>query len=129
MNPCFQQRTLITYLFRSEPAKDLSSDESEEDDNTTDEERKARQFRKRKAQPGWNAKDHVYKDPESGAQLYKDPNDGMTYEYDPEKRAWFPRINEDFVAQYQMNYGFTKDGQAEPTRPSEEPKLGNNQKS
>lgn len=107
----------------SEPAKDLSSDESEEDDNTTDEERKARQFRKRKAQPGWNAKDHVYKDPESGAQLYKDPNDGMTYEYDPEKRAWFPRINEDFVAQYQMNYGFTKDGQAEPTRPSEEPKL------
>ena len=25
------------------------------------------------------------------------------------------------MAQYQMNYGFTKDGQAEPTRPSEEP--------
>ena len=24
------------------------------------------------------------------------------------------------MAQYQMNYGFTKDGQAEPTRPSEE---------
>ena len=53
--------------------------------------------------------------------MYKDPNDGMTYEYDETKKAWFPRINEDFVAHYQMNYGFTKDGVAEPTRPSEEP--------
>ena len=55
----------------------------------------------------------------SGAQMYKDPNDGMTYEWDTKKRAWFPRINEDFLAQYQMNYGFTKDGVAEPTKPEE----------
>ena len=53
-------------------------------------------------------------------QLYHDKNDGMTYEWDLEKKAWFPRINEDFVAQYQMNYGFTKDGKAEPTKPDEE---------
>ena len=51
--------------------------------------------------------------------MYKDPNDGMTYEWDTKKRAWFPRINEDFLAQYQMNYGFTKDGVAEPTKPEE----------
>ena len=59
-----------------------------------------------------------------GAQMYKDPNDGMTYEWDISKRAWFPKINEDFLAQYQMNYGFTKDGVAEPTKP-EEPTVEN----
>ncbi len=97
------------------------SEESEEDDNTTDADRKARMFRKRKAQPGWGAQGQYSKDPETGAQLYYDAKDGMTYEWDTVKRAWFPRINEDFVAQYQMNYGFTKDGVAEPTKPAEEP--------
>ena len=43
----------------------------------------------------------------------------MLYEWDAEKKAWFPRIDDDFMAQYQMNYGFTKDGVAEPTRPDE----------
>ena len=42
--------------------------------------------------------------------MYKDPNDGMTYDWDTKKRAWFPRINEDFSAQ---------DGVAEPTKPEE----------
>ena len=32
----------------------------------------------------------------------------------------FPKIDEEFMANYQINYGFTKDGVAEPTRPSEE---------
>ena len=95
------------------------SEESEEDENTTDAQRKARMFRKRKAAPGWdNAQANYFKDPDSGVQLYKDPQDGMTYEWDADKKAWFPRINEDFVAQYQMNYGFTKDGVAEPTKVS-----------
>jgi len=39
---------------------------------------------------------------------------------DPIKNAWFPKIDEEFMANYQINYGFTKDGVAEPTRPSEE---------
>lgn len=103
------------------------SSESEEDDNTTDEMRKARMYRKRKAAPGWagnqlnQAKkpENYSTDPDTGNQLYLDPNDGMTYEWEPIKKAWFPRINEDFLAQYQMNYGFTKDGIAEPTKPTE----------
>jgi len=49
-------------------------------------------------------------DPETGAQLYKDTVDGMIYEWDKAKNAWFPRIDEDFMAVYQMNYGFTPDG-------------------
>jgi len=102
-------------------AVESSSSESEEDDSTTDEDRKRRMMRKRKSQPGWDSSKYT-KDPSSGATLYKDPNDGMTYEWDAEKKAWFPRINEDFIAQYQMNYGFTNDGVAEPTvpKPSEE---------
>ena len=42
--------------------------------------------------------------------MYKDTNDGMVYEWDKAKNAWFPRIDEDFMAVYQMNYGFTPDG-------------------
>lgn len=34
----------------------------------------------------------------------------MTYEWDKVKNAWFPRIDESFMAQYQMSYGFTPDG-------------------
>ncbi|XP_045197517.1 HIV Tat-specific factor 1-like isoform X2 [Mercenaria mercenaria] len=31
--------------------------------------------------------------------------DGTVYEWDTEKQAWFPKIDSDFIAQYQMNYG------------------------
>ena len=100
----------------------LDEEESEEDENTTDEDRKRRQYRKRKAAPGWGNKGQYLTDPETGAQLYKETGEsGMTYEWDASKNAWFPRINEDFMAHYQMNYGFTPDGEHQPTKP-EEPK-------
>ena len=67
-------------------------EESEEDDDTTDADRKARQFRKRKAAPGWGTAGEYLKDPETGAQLYRDGKDGMLYEWDAAKNAWFPRI-------------------------------------
>ncbi|KAK2183167.1 hypothetical protein NP493_321g00001 [Ridgeia piscesae] len=31
--------------------------------------------------------------------------DGTVFEFDMEKRAWFPKIDDDFIAKYQMNYG------------------------
>lgn len=40
----------------------------------------------------------------------KDPSDGMTYEWDVSKRAWFPKLDEDFMATYQLSYGFNPDG-------------------
>ncbi len=95
------------------------SEESEIDDNTTEEEKEKRRYRKRKAQPGWGKQATYYKDPETGAHLYKDSADGMVYEWDEQKSAWFPRIDDDFMARYQMNYGFTADGKAEPTKPDE----------
>lgn len=94
-------------------------DESEEDENATEEERKARQYRKRKAAPGWD-KTNYSKDPETGVTTYTDASDGVVYELDETKNAWFPRLDEEFMAAYQINYGFTADGKAEPTKPSEE---------
>ena len=59
-------------------------------------------------------------DPVTGVTTYTDANDGVVYELDEAKNAWFPKIDEDFMAVYQLNYGFTADGKAEPTKPSEE---------
>ncbi|KAM4833771.1 LOW QUALITY PROTEIN: 17S U2 SnRNP complex component HTATSF1-like [Thomomys bottae] len=55
-----------------------------------------------------------------GGDTHNDPN-GETdsrvpqpadspYEWDQDKRAWFPRVTEDFLATYQANYGFSSDG-------------------
>ncbi|XP_063793506.1 17S U2 SnRNP complex component HTATSF1 [Pseudophryne corroboree] len=40
---------------------------------------------------------------------FKDPSDGTEYEWDLEKKAWFPKITEDFLALYHANYGFDQD--------------------
>lgn len=43
----------------------------------------------------------------AGDQLtYTDPSDGTQYEWDAEKKAWFPKVTEDFLATYHANYGF-----------------------
>ncbi|XP_036596252.1 HIV Tat-specific factor 1 [Trichosurus vulpecula] len=40
---------------------------------------------------------------------YVDEADGTAYEWDRDKKAWFPKITEDFLATYQANYGFPAD--------------------
>ncbi|KAI3373214.1 hypothetical protein L3Q82_006529 [Scortum barcoo] len=47
----------------------------------------------------------------SDPYTYTDPEDGTVYDWDHEKKAWFPKITEDFIAAYQANYGFTKEGE------------------
>ncbi|XP_026864398.2 HIV Tat-specific factor 1 [Electrophorus electricus] len=37
---------------------------------------------------------------------YVDPEDGTVYDWDHDRKAWFPKITEDFIAAYQANYGF-----------------------
>jgi len=37
---------------------------------------------------------------------YTDPKDNTVYIWDQEKSAWFPRVDDDFMAKYQMSYGF-----------------------
>lgn len=41
----------------------------------------------------------------TGRPRYTNPQDGTKYEWDPEKQAWFPVVDEDFMANYQANYG------------------------
>ncbi|CAH0775418.1 unnamed protein product [Bemisia tabaci] len=43
---------------------------------------------------------------ENGVHTYKDPSDGAVYFWDEEKKAWFPKVDDDFLAHYQMSYGF-----------------------
>ncbi|KAM5145396.1 17S U2 SnRNP complex component HTATSF1 [Mantella aurantiaca] len=58
---------------------------------------------------------------------FKDPDDGTEYEWDHDKKAWFPKITEDFLAMYQASYGFSediKDGSttSEPSQATPTPK-------
>uniref|UniRef100_A0A6B2FY90 HIV Tat-specific factor 1 homolog (Trinotate prediction) n=1 Tax=Myxobolus squamalis TaxID=59785 RepID=A0A6B2FY90_MYXSQ len=38
-----------------------------------------------------------------------DPKDGTVYEWNEKNHGWFPKVNEDFIAQYQASYGFAED--------------------
>ncbi|XP_073838575.1 RRM1_TatSF1_like and RRM2_TatSF1_like domain-containing protein barc isoform X2 [Musca autumnalis] len=49
--------------------------------------------------------DIVYDIDEDGQRIYTD-RDGTVYFWDVDKNAWFPKIDEDFMARYQMSYGF-----------------------
>ncbi|XP_059473465.1 HIV Tat-specific factor 1 homolog [Neocloeon triangulifer] len=46
---------------------------------------------------------------EDGVAIFTDPNDGTEYEWDKVKNAWIPRVDEEFIARYQLNYGFTEE--------------------
>ncbi|XP_069686436.1 17S U2 SnRNP complex component HTATSF1 [Periplaneta americana] len=49
---------------------------------------------------------------EGDTHTYTDASDGTVYIWDREKNAWFPKVDEDFLAHYQMNYGFTDNSAA-----------------
>ncbi|KAM9781355.1 HIV Tat-specific factor 1 [Syngnathus typhle] len=51
----------------------------------------------------------------SNPLTYTDPNDGTVYDWDHDKKAWFPKITEDFMAAYQANYGFNQEGNPDAT--------------
>jgi RNA recognition motif-containing protein len=46
-------------------------------------------------------------------QTYTDPSDGTVYEWDNEKRAWFPKIDAEFLATYHSSYGFYQETPSE----------------
>ncbi|XP_012288362.1 HIV Tat-specific factor 1 homolog [Orussus abietinus] len=54
---------------------------------------------------------------ENDTHTYTDPSDGSMYIWDREKSAWFPKVDEDFMARYQMGYGFTDPEQAKSASP------------
>ncbi|KAM7338276.1 17S U2 SnRNP complex component HTATSF1 [Alexandromys fortis] len=68
-------------------------------------------------------------DPSGETDSLGQPPDDTPYEWDLDKKAWFPKITEDFIATYQANYGFSSDGASSSTanvqdsnmKPVEEP--------
>ncbi|XP_011146575.1 HIV Tat-specific factor 1 homolog [Harpegnathos saltator] len=64
---------------------------------------------------------------ENDTHTYTDPNDGSMYIWDKEKNAWFPKVDEDFMAKYQMSYGFANTNapqlKAEPQPPAPAQKI------
>lgn len=63
------------------------------------------------AQHGFDGENHTY----------TDPKDNTVYIWDREKNAWFPKVDEDFMARYQMSYGFV-DNTTKEEPPTEEKK-------
>lgn len=47
----------------------------------------------------------IYGIDDEGQHIYTD-RDGAVFFWDVERNAWFPKIDEDFMARYQMSYGF-----------------------
>lgn len=55
--------------------------------------------------------------------LGQQPTD-TPYEWDLDKKAWFPKITEDFIATYQANYGFSNIGASSSTASVQDVVLG-----
>ena len=51
----------------------------------------------------------------SNPYLYTDPT-GTVYEWHHEKKAWFPKIDDNFIAQYQASYGYSSGPVEEETK-------------
>jgi len=67
----------------------------------------------------WVLKSSINYSFEDDTHTYTD-SDGTKFFWDKEKNAWFPKIDDDFMARYQMSYGFDKDTGA-PKEPEPEP--------
>lgn len=53
------------------------------------------------------------------SHIYQDPNDGTIYEWNVEKQAWFPKIDDNFLAAYHSNYNYQEPATAETTPDAE----------
>lgn len=53
-----------------------------------------------------------------GVHTYTD-KDGATFFWDDKKNAWFPKIDDDFMARYQMSYGFVDNTSSDTVKDDE----------
>ncbi|KAG8253378.1 HIV Tat-specific factor 1 [Homalodisca vitripennis] len=91
---------------------DEEQDSDDDEENQDDAKSKSKEITKQDMSKGH----YGY---ENDTHTYTDPSDGSKYFWDKDKNAWFPKVDDDFLAQYQMSYGFV-----DPTedKPSEEQK-------
>lgn len=61
----------------------------------------------------WTLRNTVTYGFEDDTHTYTDA-DGIKFFWDKDKHAWFPKITDDFMAQYQMSYGFSEENTAAP---------------
>ncbi|KAJ8919756.1 hypothetical protein NQ315_006285 [Exocentrus adspersus] len=66
----------------------------------------------------WALRNNVTYGFENDTHVYTD-SDGAKYFWDKEKNAWFPKVDDDFMARYQMSYGFVNNNKAEHPKPAE----------
>lgn len=59
-------------------------------------------------------------DEKEGCHTYTD-KDGVIFVFDKEKKAWFSKVDDDFLAVYQLNYGFVDNTSSATTSKEEEP--------
>ncbi|KAF6211689.1 hypothetical protein GE061_012203, partial [Apolygus lucorum] len=90
-------------------------EEFDEDDDTVDREVKKNVARQ-------DMSDGIY-GMDGDHRTYTDPKDGTVYVWDTEKNAWFPKVDDDFLAQYQMNYGFTDSSTVQEEKETTEGKV------
>lgn len=57
---------------------------------------------------------------EGDTHTYTDATDGTVYLWDKEKNAWFPKVDDDFLARYQMSYGFIDQSSIDTDKKSSE---------
>ena len=99
---------------------------SDEEFNTSDESEDEEALEQKKMNISYNIQ--VLSD---GTKTYTDPSDGTVFEWDEEKKAWFPKLDDEFLARYQLSYGVDPNAEAqakveEPAPPpEEEPKSKN----
>ncbi|XP_011504686.1 PREDICTED: HIV Tat-specific factor 1 homolog [Ceratosolen solmsi marchali] len=58
---------------------------------------------------------------ENDTHTYTDPTDGTSYIWDKDKNAWFPKVDDEFMARYQMSYGFSESSDAIINNETENP--------
>ncbi|XP_008200209.1 17S U2 SnRNP complex component HTATSF1 isoform X2 [Tribolium castaneum] len=66
---------------------------------------------------------------EGDTHVYTD-KDGVKFFWDKEKKAWFPKVDDEFMAIYQLNYGFSEnnsENSEEKKVDEEEPKVDKSQ--
>lgn len=56
--------------------------------------------------------------PPANPYIFTDPS-GTVYQWDHDKKAWFPKIDDDFIARYQASYGYSnnEEGSSETSKP------------
>ncbi|XP_018006860.1 HIV Tat-specific factor 1 homolog [Hyalella azteca] len=85
--------------FDTESSNEGTDDGCESEDND--------EYSKGDMPPGYKTDPSISFEDEN---FVKKDKDGMHYEWDKNRRAWFPKLDDTFMATYQMSYGFNPDG-------------------